>query len=106
MTLNSEVSTQRLPGQPPAPSASIGQGGAADAQAQAALPERYEDALAELERIVASMESGQLPLDTLLSSHQRGTALLEHCRQRLQAVEQQVRVLEDNQLKPWTGSGP
>lgn len=73
---------------------------------QPPLPERYEDALAELERIVSSMESGQLPLDTLLSSHQRGAALLEFCRTRLQAVEQQVRVLEDNQLKPWTGSAP
>jgi exodeoxyribonuclease VII small subunit len=69
-----------------------------------ALPERYEDALAELERLVAAMEGGQLPLDALLTNYRRGAALLDHCRDRLQAVEEQVRVLEDGQLKPWSGT--
>jgi exodeoxyribonuclease VII small subunit len=64
----------------------------------------YEDALAELERLVASMEGGQLPLDRLLQSYQRGAELLNLCRSRLDAVEQQVKVLEDGQLKPWTTS--
>lgn len=76
----------------------------AAAAAQPPLPERYEDALAELERLVAAMEAGQLPLDALLANYQRGAALLEHCRDRLQAVEAQVRVLEDGQLKPWSGA--
>ena len=66
------------------------------------VPPRYEDAMAELERLVASMEAGQLPLDSLLHHYRRGAALLEHCRAQLQAVEQQVKVLEDGQLKPWT----
>jgi exodeoxyribonuclease VII small subunit len=69
-----------------------------------ALPARYEDALAELERLVAAMEAGQLPLDALLQNYQRGAALLEHCRSRLQAVEQQVKVLEDGQLKAWVSA--
>ena len=63
----------------------------------------YEDALTELEKLVASMESGQLPLDRLLESYQRGAELLNLCRARLEAVEQQVKVLEDGQLKPWAG---
>ncbi len=75
-----------------------------DAAGGVPLPARYEDALGELERLVVAMESGQLPLDALLDSHRRGAALLEHCRQRLQAVEDQVRVLEDGQLKPWAGN--
>jgi exodeoxyribonuclease VII small subunit len=62
----------------------------------------YEDALAELERLVAAMEAGQLPLDKLLESYRRGAELLSFCRGRLEAVEQQVRVLEDGQLKPWS----
>jgi exodeoxyribonuclease VII small subunit len=62
----------------------------------------YEDALAELERLVASMEAGQLPLDRLLQTYQRGAELLNLCRSRLEAVEQQVKVLEDGQFKPWT----
>jgi exodeoxyribonuclease VII small subunit len=65
-------------------------------------PASYEDALAELDRLLAAMEGGQLPLDRLLESYQRGAVLLEFCRGRLQAVEQQVRVLEEGQLKPWT----
>jgi exodeoxyribonuclease VII small subunit len=66
-------------------------------------PARYEDALTELERLVAAMEGSQMPLDGLLDSYRRGAQLLEFCRARLQAVEQQVKVLEDNQLKDWTG---
>ena len=66
-------------------------------------PVRYEDALSELERLVAAMEGNQLPLDELLGHYRRGAQLLDICRARLQAVEQQVKVLEDGQLKPWAG---
>lgn len=68
------------------------------------LPERYEDALAELDDLVQAMESGRLPLDELLVAYRRGAALLALCRDRLQAVEAQVKVLEDGQLKPWRAS--
>jgi exodeoxyribonuclease VII small subunit len=64
----------------------------------------YEDALSELERLVAAMELGQLPLDTLLENYRRGAELLNFCRARLEAVEQQVKVLEEGQLKPWTSA--
>ena len=65
-------------------------------------PASYEEALAELERLVVAMEAGQLPLDRMLGGYRRGAQLLVYCRARLEAVEQQVRVLEDGQLKPWT----
>ena len=65
------------------------------------LPETYEAALSELERLVGAMEAGQLPLDRLLDSYRRGASLLNFCRARLEAVEHQVKVLEDGQLKPW-----
>lgn len=65
------------------------------------VPPRYEDALGELERLVQRMEDGQLPLDQLLDNYRRGAELLELCRSRLTAIEQQVKVLEDGQLKPW-----
>lgn len=71
---------------------------------QAAVSPTYEDALAELERLVAAMEGGQLPLDKLLESYKRGAELLSFCRARLEAVEQQVKVLEDGELKPWTSA--
>lgn len=64
-------------------------------------PASYEDALRELEQLVASMEGGQLPLDRMIDSYRRGAELLAFCRGRLEAVEAQVKVLEDGQLKPW-----
>lgn len=69
-----------------------------------AVAASYEHALAELERLVAEMEAGQLPLDQLLESYRRGAELLGFCRSRLQAVEQQVKVLEGGELKPWEDS--
>ena len=75
-----------------------------EALAAAPLPSSYEQALGELERLVADMEAGQLPLDRLLEGYQRGAELLAFCRGRLDAVDAQVKVLEDGQLRPWTES--
>ena len=73
-----------------------------DLQAAAsAPPASYELAMQELERLVASLESGELPLDQLLSGYQRGATLLQYCRTQLQAVEDQIKVLDDGVLKPW-----
>ena len=68
------------------------------------LPATYEAALEELETLVQQLESGQLPLDQLLSHYQRGSALLAFCRDRLQAVDQQIQVLDGSTLKPWNGA--
>lgn len=71
-----------------------------------AQPPTYEEALAELERLVQRMEAGQLPLDQMLDGYRRGAELLGLCRARLAAVEEQVKVLEDGELKAWSaGSG-
>lgn len=67
-------------------------------------PVSYEAALTELEALLSQVESGQLPLEKLLTGYQRGAALLAFCRERLEAVEQQVRVLDEGVLKPWMGN--
>ena len=59
----------------------------------------FESALAELEQIVAAMESGQQPLEQLLSSYKRGAELLQFCQGALQDAQQQVRVLEAGNLQ-------
>ncbi len=69
-----------------------------------AAPTSYEAALQELEGLVQQMESGQLPLNQLLSGYQRGAELLTYCRAQLDAVEQQIKVLDDGVLKPWTSA--
>jgi exodeoxyribonuclease VII small subunit len=68
------------------------------------LPATYEAGLAELEALVLKLESGQLPLDQLLSAYQRGAALLGFCRDRLQAVDDQIQVLDGTSLKPWNNA--
>ncbi len=64
-------------------------------------PASYEAALEELEQLVGRIESGQLPLEQLLAGYQRGAQLLQFCREKLQAVEQQIKVLDEGTLKPW-----
>jgi exodeoxyribonuclease VII small subunit len=66
-----------------------------------APPMSYEEALRELEALVSQMESGQMPLNELMVAYQRGAALLSLCQDQLQAVEAQVRLLDDGVLKPW-----
>jgi len=67
-------------------------------------PTSYEQALTELDRLVQQMEGGQLPLDQLLDGYRRGAELLAFCRNRLQAVEDQVKVLEEGTLKTWNAT--
>ena len=71
-------------------------------QPAAALPPTYEAALQELEQLVTRLESGDMPLDQLLSGYQRGAELLKYCRDKLEAVENQVKVLDAGTLKAWT----
>ena len=62
-------------------------------------PTGFEAALAELEALVATMESGQLPLKESLAAYQRGAALLAYCQDSLRDAQQQVEVLEKGVLK-------
>ena len=60
----------------------------------------FEGALAELEKIVARMEGGELSLEEALAAHKRGLELARFCQQKLEAAQQQVKVLEGEVLKP------
>ena len=71
-------------------------------KASTTTPASYEAALEELEQLVGLIESGQLPLEQLLTGYQRGAELLTFCREKLQAVENQIKVLDEGTLKPWT----
>lgn len=71
---------------------------------QAAEPASFEKALAELESLVARMEDGGLSLEQSLAAHKRGLEIARHCRERLEAAQQQVKVLEGEVLKPLGGA--
>ena len=65
-----------------------------------AAPASYEAALEELDLLIGRVESAQLPLDEMLAAYQRGEVLMAFCRQRLDAVQDQIKVLDDAALKP------
>jgi exodeoxyribonuclease VII small subunit len=67
-------------------------------------PKSYELAVQELDALVQRMESSQLPLDQVLEAYQRGAFLLGFCRDKLQNIEDQIKVLDEGQLKPWQGA--
>ncbi len=64
-------------------------------------PLTFEAALAELESLVTSMESGDLALEQSLTSYQRGAELLKFCQAKLADAQERVRILEAGELKPF-----
>lgn len=65
----------------------------------------FEAAMAELEKLVTSMESGKLSLEESLTAYKRGAELLQLCRARLDEAQQQVSVLEEGTLKNFQAEG-
>jgi exodeoxyribonuclease VII small subunit len=51
------------------------------------------------------MEDGGLSLEQSLAAHKRGLELAKQCRERLEAAQQQVKVLEGEVLKPLADAG-
>ncbi|MEI7761819.1 MAG: exodeoxyribonuclease VII small subunit [Comamonadaceae bacterium] len=68
----------------------------------AAKPASFEVALDEMETLLDKMEAGAMPLEQLLTQYQRGAELLKFCRERLEIVEAQIKVLDQGALKTWT----
>lgn len=56
-------------------------------------PKSFEEALAELERILAEIESGEMGLEDSLAKYERGNFLIQHCRTVLNSAEKQVELL-------------
>ncbi len=55
-------------------------------------PKTFEDALAELEKIVSDLEDGDTGLEQALKRYEDGIALLRRCYDQLRKVE--LRILE------------
>ncbi|MEM7215107.1 MAG: exodeoxyribonuclease VII small subunit [Pseudomonadota bacterium] len=61
----------------------------------------FEQALDELEKIVESLEQGNVPLDQSIAHYERGEALRQHCRKLLSAAEDRVEKIRlDSSGKP------
>ena len=53
----------------------------------------FDEALAELQRTITDLETGNLPLERTLALHERGAALLERCETLLRSAELRMRQL-------------
>jgi exodeoxyribonuclease VII small subunit len=67
--------------------------------AAAAEPATFEQALSELEQLVAHMEEGELSLEAALRAFERGIALTRHCQAALDQAEQTVEILSGHSVK-------
>ncbi|MCE2745843.1 MAG: exodeoxyribonuclease VII small subunit [Burkholderiales bacterium] len=65
-----------------------------------AVPASFEDAVAELEALVNTMDSQNLGLDQLLTDYKRGAYLVKYCRDRLNQVRKEVTEIEQSLNKP------
>ena len=50
----------------------------------------YEQALEQLDTLIAQLEKGDIPLDDAISAYERGTRLARHCAELLDRTEQRV----------------
>ncbi len=56
----------------------------------------FEEAMSELQKIVADLENGTAPLDKSLELFERGVALVRLCNDKLDKAEQKVKMLTEN----------
>ena len=67
---------------------------AAGAESQAAAEMSFEEAIKKLHSVVESMESDDLPLESLLNQYEEGVRLHQLCRERLAAAEVRIQQIE------------
>ena len=69
----------------------------------------FEQALAELEALVARLERGDMPLDDALKTFERGVELTRQCQGSLKAAQQRVEILlkrnGQTETEPFTVAG-
>lgn len=62
-------------------------------QPPAASGPSFEQAIQRLEKIVADMESAELPLEDVLKKYEEGTRLVRFCAQKLDEAEKKIELL-------------
>lgn len=55
----------------------------------------FEQALANLEEIIQRMESGEAPLDSLITHYQTGVKMLKLCREKIEAAEMNIKEVQE-----------
>ena len=57
----------------------------------------FEQALANLEEIIHRMESGEAPLESLVTHYQSGLKMLKLCRERIDAAEMKIKEVQEKE---------
>lgn len=57
---------------------------------------KFEDALAELEKIVRELEDGKVELDGAIEKYERGAALKRHCEAKLAEAQARIEKITQN----------
>lgn len=50
----------------------------------------FEEAMAELDKVVSQLESGDVELEKSIALYERGAELKAHCQKKLKAAEEKV----------------
>ena len=56
-------------------------------------PRSFEEAMKQLDAIVAKLEEDKLPLEEMIARYEEGVALARFCGEKLDAAEQKVRLI-------------
>ncbi len=63
----------------------------------------FEDAMKELERLVDSLDKGDVSLDEAIAAYDRGSQLKDHCQKKLNEAKMKVETIQssgDNKVVP------
>jgi len=60
------------------------------------LPDKYEEAMNELEEIANKMEDGELDIDNLTTQLKRAQQLIKMCKERLTKTDEEVKKILSN----------
>lgn len=66
----------------------------------------FEEAMAELERVVTSLERGDVALEASIALYERGASLRAHCDAKLKAAEEKVAQITLGEGGQPTGTKP
>lgn len=57
---------------------------------------KYEEAMRELEQIVARMENGEPDIDTLAAQLKTAQELIKHCKDKLTKTDEEIKKILEN----------
>ncbi len=66
----------------------------------------FEDAMSELEDVVAQLEQGKVALEDSIKLYERGSQLKAHCQEKLKAAEEKVRMITLGDDRSAVGTEP